>query len=47
MLDYLEPFANRRQLAATSSFVNILSFIVNNQVPQSGDAEFFNHIWFL
>ena len=45
--DYSKPPANGRQPAATSSSTDTSSSTADNQVPQSGDAEFFNHIRFL
>ena len=42
-----EPPANGRQPAATSSSADTSSSTTDNQVPQSGDTEFFNHIRFL
>ena len=47
MLDYLEPPANGYQLVATLSSTDILSSTANNQVPWSGNVEFFNYIRFL
>ena len=43
----LELLTNGYQLVATLFSVYILSFTTNNQVPQSGNVEFFNYIWFL
>ena len=45
--DHSEPPANGHQPAATSSSADTSSSTANNQVPRSGDAEFFNHIRFL
>ena len=45
--NYLEPPANVYQLVATSSSSDILSSAANNQIPQSGNTEFFNYIRFL